>query len=395
MKTITKTVGKSKIQIELKRNLSKMQMHLLSKFDLADTIEYLKTIEGRGSFIGLDKPVDTSFDSLSDKLPNSILFKLNTQYNGMVNKTPLNINLGGWVGVEIECIIPGNYSFDFLNKKLLKNKIKNVSIHSDSSIRVEKGDACGECENCNEGDSESCEHIEKTETGVEFTVLFQLNNPSNLKKLTDMLKSLNAFVNTSCGLHVHLDCRDIVDNTRALNLRATRLVNALPVLINMVPSSRRHNTYCQYGKNKLNSRGRYYMINMTSFERHKTIEVRLHSGTTDYDKIINWANLLFLITREKKFNRTEAVSYSLFSETLTNADTKLMSYVKSRIAKFNPEFLTKSIPEIVIVDEMQKRQIEFMERANSESDLVINGGAWYNYVVASIDEIVYSEDEVA
>ena len=37
---------------------------------------------------------------------------------------------------------------------------------------------------------------------------------------------------------------------------------------------------------------RYYMINGTALKKYKTIEVRLHSGTTNFNKIKNWVELL-------------------------------------------------------------------------------------------------------
>ena len=37
---------------------------------------------------------------------------------------------------------------------------------------------------------------------------------------------------------------------------------------------------------------RYFKVNPISYDRHKTIEFRQHSGTTDYEKISNW--ILFL-----------------------------------------------------------------------------------------------------
>ncbi len=88
---------------------------------------------------------------------------------------------------------------------------------------------------------------------------------------------------------------------------ATRFFAAVdPILRGLVPSSRRHNTYCKPLEKVTRLGGpcpetlrevvksigeRYCGINLRALEAHGTIECRYHGGTVNADKIIHWARL--------------------------------------------------------------------------------------------------------
>ncbi len=79
-----------------------------------------------------------------------------------------------------------------------------------------------------------------------------------------------------------------------------------PILRSLVPSGRRHNTYCQ-PFNKVTRNGgtcpdtmrdivngvstRYCGVNFRALDQHGTIENRYHGGSTNATKIIHWARL--------------------------------------------------------------------------------------------------------
>jgi len=109
-----------------------------------------------------------------------------------------------------------------------------------------------------------------------------------LYKICESLKG--HLVNRSCGFHVHLDCRGKGESeVWAL----CKKVNAwLYALRELVPESRRENEYCKFGASRTD---RYRAVNFMSFREHGTLEVRLHSGTVDYTKIISWIRLLELL----------------------------------------------------------------------------------------------------
>lgn len=268
---------------------------------------------------------DMSRDKLKAKRPGHVFRMLVEKYDCLKKKTPGIDSLGEWIGVEIECFIPGSDRFHELNDEVMELRIPGVEMHHDGSIHPDDYDE--DLEEPSEGSDY---------TPVEFTIVYNRNNPEPLKRLCDFLLDQGAQVNKSCGLHVHLDQRDVMDSgPRKATTRAKRLNAALPVLSAMVSETRRNNSYCQSGMSR-RSGDRYYAINLTSLAKHNTIEVRLHSGTTDYAKISNWVNLLYTVSRQPGLSKQTIEFYSDLSEALPTVSKELMDYVKSRILKFNP-----------------------------------------------------------
>mgnify|MGYP007100042334 CR=1 FL=1 len=117
-------------------------------------------------------------------------------------------------------------------------------------------------------------------------------------------------VSKACGFHLHLDMRQFSDQQKVMiasGYAATRVFWGA-----MVPNTRRDNRYCYLNEaltepvrmlgvdweNILyrNSQ-RYAWMNVAqAYRAHQTIEVRLHTGTLNADKVCNWvrAHLLFV-----------------------------------------------------------------------------------------------------
>jgi hypothetical protein len=126
-----------------------------------------------------------------------------------------------------------------------------------------------------------------------------------------VLAANNCAVDKSCGLHVHLDARN--DDARSM---FDKLLGHQATLFALVPASRRDNQYCRRTTKKDYCRGsRYKSINSTAYNKFKTLEVRLHGGTIDPNKIINWVSLLTTIA----YNPVEITK----SRTVTNSLKKL------------------------------------------------------------------------
>ena len=118
------------------------------------------------------------------------------------------------------------------------------------------------------------------------------------------LEEAGATVNRSCGLHIHLDCRDLsVAECQTIFKRYSDYEHAID---RIMPRSRRGNArWCgtiadsevkrnNYGtKQSLSSAiGRYYKVNLTNIASRGSIEFRQHSGTTNFTKIKNWLTFL-------------------------------------------------------------------------------------------------------
>jgi len=142
-----------------------------------------------------------------------------------------------------------------------------------------------------------------------------------VRKAAAALEAAGATVDKRCGLHVHFDAS-------GMNMKAVRNLFKLwlkfeDVLDTFQPKSRQGdaNTYCRSNLeaqvtspgvhalrcqdlfNKIdackdmNKLGelypcRYRKLNVQSYFRHQTLEVRHHSGTVKADKITNWVRLM-------------------------------------------------------------------------------------------------------
>lgn len=266
----------------------------------------------------------------------------NTGYKQKLKSSLPKHNKARFFGVEIECFLPGSYH--------------------DNDWEHDGGDDCDEgCCSC-EPDDASLEtrheylklafteaglpDIEIKEDGsikeddghypVEITFSFSINNFEKVEKVCKVLNKLGARVNSSCGMHVHIDQRKNLKTTA--REQAMRLVTALPMLQRLVPQTRVENTYCKDNYGSLYS-DRYYAINWAAYSSHNTIEVRLHSATTNAEKIIQWVRLLHCITLNSDFDfityidvkkgKTESIMVNM------GLDRSIISYFLKREALFN------------------------------------------------------------
>jgi hypothetical protein len=153
-------------------------------------------------------------------------------------------------------------------------------------------------------------------------------------------------VNKSCGLHVHLDMRK-----RNPDVAYANLFSSQALLYAMCPKTRLQNNYCKpsntYSKmvNAAQTADRYHGINASAFNRHKTIEIRIHSGTVNAFKIINWVKLLIQIA-DKPLDNVDRVSVwrnYKDAKRMVGLRGMLEKYVSSRIEEFAEDHEDSSI----------------------------------------------------
>ena len=171
--------------------------------------------------------------------------------------------------------------------------------------------------------------------GIEFVALVKRSELEHrLYKLCDLIKGYR--VDKKCGLHIHLDCRSkSLDEVKTI---AKKLNTWLYALREFVASSRRDNDYCKFG---ISERNRYRAVNICSFEKHKTIEIRLHSGTTDYTKIISWIRLLELLLVVKGTTKGKEGVQALLDLPLCEYER---AYWLKRHQVLNPALYANAVP---------------------------------------------------
>lgn len=222
------------------------------------------------------------------------------------------------VGVEIECFLKADdrllvaTALHDVNPEL----VNHVSVGGDGSLRLG--------------------NLSSDYRGYEVRIV---SSESLIEQhVNEVLLALSRFdvtVNGSCGLHVHIDARN-----RDKHAVFNRLAKFQAILYRMQPKSRRTSTWCNRGAltyNDARANGsRYQGINPHSYYRHKTIEVRLHSGTVNAVKINNWIKLLVKIVNcpdsSLNFQRCPR-SLDRFAD-LVQLDYRLKRYVKNRVERF-------------------------------------------------------------
>jgi len=153
-----------------------------------------------------------------------------------------------------------------------------------------------------------------TDSSLSGNDTFELVSPilageAGLKELETVcwvLDLCDVKVNDSCGFHVHMDAANF--NMETWKNLALTYKHLEPVIDSFMPGSRRNNQYCQslHGISDtaireastitdlqcvFNNR-RYYKLNLEAYSRHRTVEFRQHSGTTNYTKMEKWIRFL-------------------------------------------------------------------------------------------------------
>ncbi len=317
-------------------------------------------------------------DKLANKDKNYYLNKMLARYDALrTNHSPNSIQAGNALGIEIECIMPNEYSREDINARIKSMRIKNVTIKGDGSIT----------------DFDDSEF-----SALEFTIITDIHDMTNLKALCELLKDMGAYVNKTCGLHVHLDCRDVINMANSLypneydkrnryiknqdTLRANRLVWALPLLTKMLPSSRLTNRFCKYGKSSGRSRNsRYFMVNTRSLSVHNTIEVRAHSGTIDFTKISEWARICFSVSRATGARYKSIAPITDFATLMqgirtlkdkVRLDNSSLDYMLKRIQQFNPKLLETNLGTMPVVELGEEMPVANHWTSVAESNAIVD-----------------------
>lgn len=132
--------------------------------------------------------------------------------------------------------------------------------------------------------------------GWEVRVLLPEDNYIEpLAKIMKVIKDLGHVADHRCGTHVHFDMRN-----RDAKVVYENLFKTQKLLRKFITKGRKHNRFCQMNKaetfDKQMSLGdRYYALNVQSFSKHKTLEVRMYQGTLDPQELLPWIGLLLKV----------------------------------------------------------------------------------------------------
>lgn len=160
-----------------------------------------------------------------------------------------------------------------------------------------------------------------------------------LTKILSVLNKMGFSTNSECGTHVHLDMRN-----RKVEDVYSNFFFSQNFMRKFLTKSRKHNTYCKKNTKDTfvaqSSNGdRYYGINPQSYQRHQTLEIRMHQGTLDESKLVPWIKMLLKIA-----NYTGKVS-------------KRISTLKQATLEYSMEPDLKSLLEKRIMSESGRKNL--------------------------------------
>lgn len=266
------------------------------------------------------------------------------------SKRPPDDFKGLWRSVEFETIFTSQVALEeFIRAVRAKGLTKFVTVKEDNSLRTDEDDKHALRKEIVVTYKAGDEHILRY-------VCEQMDNPKLRQTSHDGRDVGRAYVNNTCGTHVHFDMRVVPGATtpaeaeKQVKQYGARLARCVPALKMILPKSRRNNQFCLNAindmggvKEKQNAdphhidKDRYAFINLKSYRRHETIEIRGHSGTLNADKLLNWIALCekIMTTRIRFKSETHEIRNPLDLIKAYKLDDKLADYVQERFLKFN------------------------------------------------------------
>lgn len=172
---------------------------------------------------------------------------------------------------------------------------------------------------------------------------------ATLAKALDALHNAGAKVNTTCGLHVHIDTAGM-DVTKRKHFFSAYVENQ-SVMDRLVSRSRRNNR--QYTRPYTSSQitsalqaieqgvdwnSRFMTLNINSFSKYGTFEFRQHQGTLNGKKAVAWVKMLLAIAETaQEATSATATRYNTVTEFLAghNVDASATRVLLAREAQLN------------------------------------------------------------
>lgn len=212
-------------------------------------------------------------------------------------------------GVELEFITPREISYRAFSSAL-KQFGKNNSINFINHDKDYEGDVWNIHTDGSINYPYTCEGVE-----VSSAVLIGNDGLTKVKTFVDFLKDFGCFVNSSCGLHVHVNTKKLNKAQRfAVVARYAHLESKID---KFVDESRResNNRFCRtiildedFIQHCLETSepNDYHKVDMR--KQYPTLEFRHHEATLGSEKVVDWIQFCVEFKRQsvKLFNRHQA-----------------------------------------------------------------------------------------
>ncbi len=293
------------------------------------------SISKSGGLINLKSETMKTYGDATFRTPVAALkYHLRNTSDDRIRRSKIPCSNEKHVGIEIEFLTDesrGSVQAEFVNSKIGKH----CQIKTDGSLRT--------------GDYSN---------SLELALIDKENNIFNtIKTACEILNSapIHAALNGTCGLHIHLDIRDY--STQARDKLWEKFMAWQETMYAMNPRSRdgeyshknsRANDSADCKVFPRSGTDRYNGISSEAYYSHKTIEIRMHTATTNAKKIINWIKVLLAIRdcpdvpKEKGGKLTCEAALKKYLK----MDNYLTKYVIGRVKKFGNKVGDNNIIEL-------------------------------------------------
>lgn len=306
-KTIT-VENKAKTRGTTQALLKKMKDELVEK--IKEKRSKNKEVDNKFTFSeGVTVP--KSLDGLVYKDENTFIKLLHRRVRTSMRKARKPATQDNYVGVEIE--FAANKDVEEICDIFFEAGLgKFINVKQDTSIKV----------------SRDCPFQIEMNVIAKESEIFGV-----IEKLCAILNAqVKIYLDTSCGLHIHLDMRN-KEHKKAYS----NLVLSQHFLYAMNPGYRLTGKYSIPVKSKKieDNDSHYDGISGSSYHKYKTIELRMHSGTTNATKINSWIKLLLQIVDAPKMEGVVTSPTLLRGQ--IGLTEELTTYLVNRIAKFSKQ----------------------------------------------------------
>lgn len=211
-----------------------------------------------------------------------------------------------------------------------------------------------------------CKHDGSLDCGSEFYSPI-MQGDKGYSAIADFCENIGSEKpSRKAGFHLHINAKDFSSHSIKKIYILYRIVEKY--IYKILPESRKENSYCRKSNMKIekilainsyndfwqlynsyeNENGtRYFGLNLKALESHNTIELRYHSGTVDFEKIINWikfnlalvdfalsASIVRILSIEKIIAKNDFSKFEKILDIVLK-EKSVKDYILARYKKFN------------------------------------------------------------
>lgn len=177
-------------------------------------------------------------------------------------------------------------------------------------------------------------------------ILSGIEGLDTLKKVVEAIHASGGRAGTDCGLHVHVDARDLAPlELAAVASRYHAFEEKIDTFVHprrrgesarwcngmrFVLEAMKFANFEESARSILQNMGRYHKLNLQAFLRHGTVEFRQLEGTTDFNKISTWVQFCVAFVESSRLSADfVSAERQRFREVRSNLPPELAQLIRN------------------------------------------------------------------